>query len=52
MMDFLSFNEFQHYVTASYVASIIAITGLSAYILTVSKQQKTRLKALEKKIEK
>lgn len=52
MMDFLSFTEFQHYVTGVYVIVSIGVIGLTAYILITSQKQHSRLKKLENQTKK
>lgn len=49
-MDFIYFTEFQHYVTACYLISILGVVGLTVYVVMQSKKQKTRLKTLEAKL--
>lgn len=48
-MDFLSFTEFEHYVTGVYVAVSFGVIGLTTYILFNSQKQRRRLKRLEAK---
>ncbi len=48
-MEFLSFTEFEHYVTGVYVVVTIGVLGLTAYTLFNSQKQRRRLKDLERK---
>lgn len=52
MMEFLSFTEFQHYVTGVYVIVSIGVLGLTTYILITAQQQRARLKRLQAQQEK
>lgn len=47
-MEFLSFTEFEHYVTAVYVIVTVGVLGLVAYVLFNSQKQRRRLKDLER----
>lgn len=46
-MEFLSFTEFEHYVTGVYVVVTVGILGITAYVLYNSQKQNRRLKRLE-----